>query len=215
MKDVLFPYAYSHLPEFLESYQANPLVAGQLDSVSEQTGIARDDLAALTQQLLDWIDEDVKATPLKTLQGVLWERGYVESVYQAHLYEDAADMLCQWKSAGLDLYVYSSGSVAAQKLFFRFSEAGDLSGLFSGYFDTNIGHKASDQSYRNIASQIGYPTAEILFLSDVVAELDAARLAEMKTTLLRRIDESDSTDEGDSSHPRVRDFRQIDLDSIS
>jgi enolase-phosphatase E1 len=108
----------------------------------------------------------------------------------------------------MDLYIYSSGSVAAQKLLFGFSEAGDLTPLLSGYFDTGVGHKRETESYRRIATAIGRPSGEILFLSDIAEELDAARAADMHTTQLAR---PPSACPANGAHPCVHDFSAIAL----
>jgi enolase-phosphatase E1 len=135
---------------------------------------------------LRWIDEDRKATPLKTLQGSIWALGYAEGAFKGHVYPDAAEALRRWRTAGLRLFVYSSGSVEAQKLIFRHSDQGDLEPVFSGWFDTTTGPKREVQSYRRITEVIGQPAAAILFLSDVQAELDAASAAGMATQLVDR-----------------------------
>lgn len=186
VKDVLFPYARKRLPAFVVTHADKPEVQHWLHETAKEAGLvsAREpELIALLQR---WIDEDRKATPLKALQGMIWDEGYRNGDYRAHLYPEVPARLRAWKRQGLELYVYSSGSVAAQKLFFGYSEAGDLTPLFSGYFDTETGAKREMESYRRIAAAIGKPAHEILFLSDVVEELDAAQAAGMKTTLLAR-----------------------------
>ena len=115
--------------------------------------------------------------PGKALQGMMWKDGYGQADFTAHIYEDAAAALQAWKAAGLPLYVYSSGSVPAQRLFFGHSDVGDLTGLISGWFDTEVGGKREAGSYRRIVAALGVPAADVLFLSDVVEELDAAREA--------------------------------------
>jgi enolase-phosphatase E1 len=186
VKDVLFPYARKRLPAFVATHTDDAEVQHWLHEAAKEAGLvsaSRHELIALLQR---WIDEDRKATPLKALQGMIWEDGYREGAYRAHVYPEVARRLRDWKAKQIDLYVFSSGSVPAQKLLFRHSEAGDLTPLFTGYFDTEIGAKREAESYRRILAVIGYPGAEVLFLSDVVAELDAARAAGMRTTLLAR-----------------------------
>ena len=186
VKDVLFPYAREHLPAFVAAHGDEPETARWLAATAAEAGLAADDRAGIVATLQRWIDEDRKITPLKALQGLIWADGYTSGAYRAHLYAEVAARLRGWKQQGLDLYVYSSGSVAAQKLFFGFSEAGDLTPLFSGYFDTEIGGKREQASYERIAAQIGLAPADILFLSDIVEELDAARAAGLATTWLCR-----------------------------
>ena len=136
--------------------------------------------------LLGWMDVDAKETPLKTLQGLIWAEGYADGTLQGHVYPDAVAGLRRWHAAGLALYVFSSGSIAAQKLIFGHSVAGDLTPLFSGYFDTTTGPKRAAASYAKIADAIGLSVGEILFLSDTSAEITAARDAGMAALLIDR-----------------------------
>jgi enolase-phosphatase E1 len=184
--DVLFPYASKHLPEFVRSTHSDPEIVLILDAVRNEAAEPDADVERVIAILLRWIDEDRKATPLKTLQGLIWNHGYESGGFTGHMYDDAVRKLREWHAAGIDLYVYSSGSVAAQKLLFGHSDAGDLRPLFRDYFDTNIGHKRDADSYRNIVGRIGIPVADILFLSDVAEELDAAADAGMQTCQLLR-----------------------------
>ena len=176
VKDVLFPYAAEHLPAFIKAHQQDDTVRQLLADTAElaaQEGnnISAADMDAVSAVLLQWIAEDKKATPLKTLQGMIWKAGYENGDYKAHMYADAVDYLQQWHAAGLPLYVYSSGSVAAQKLFFGYSEAGNLLPLFSGHFDTQVGGKREAQSYQNILQALqkthDINAADVLFLSDI------------------------------------------------
>ncbi|MBI5137750.1 MAG: acireductone synthase [Nitrospirae bacterium] len=180
--DVLFPHARTHLADFVKAHAHDPAVRAQLAAV--QTGAASDDAAV--SQLLEWMDRDEKATPLKALQGMIWEAGYRSGAFTGHVYADAARALGAWAAAGIRLYVYSSGSVQAQRLLFGHSDLGDLTPLFSGYFDTRVGPKREAASYAAIAQQVGLPPDAILFLSDIGAELDAARAAGLATCQLVR-----------------------------
>lgn len=184
--DVLFPFAVEHLPDFVRSHSAAPAVAAQLDAVRAESGEPDADVERVIAILLEWIAADRKATPLKALQGMVWEQGYRAGQLKGHVYPDAVEALRQWHAAGYALYVYSSGSIQAQQLIFGCSEAGDLTPLFSGYFDTTSGGKREAESYVRIAAAIGRPAGEILFLSDVVQELDAAHEAGMATCGLAR-----------------------------
>ncbi len=183
---VLFPYAREHLPAFVREHAKQPEVAAQLDATAAEAGLERDDLGALINQLLTWIDQDIKATPLKSLQGMVWKTGYANGDYTGHLYPDALDCLEVWHQAGIPLYVYSSGSIQAQKLYFQHSDYGDIRDLFSGFFDTTTGSKREAESYRRIAASIGSAPDRILFLSDIIDELDAAASAGMETAQIRR-----------------------------
>ncbi|WP_394427005.1 acireductone synthase [Vreelandella stevensii] len=183
---VLFPYAYAKLPDFLREHAATPAVAEQIDAVRSDMQAPEATLEAVIATLLHWIDTDQKVTPLKTLQGMVWADGYQRGDFTGHLYADVAPALRQWQAEGVALYVYSSGSVQAQKLLFGYSDEGDLTPLFSGYFDTHVGHKREAASYQRILDTLDLPPASVLFLSDVVEELDAAEQAGMQTRQLVR-----------------------------
>lgn len=210
VKQVLFPYARQALPGFVREHGRDPEVRRWLDAAAVDIGSVCQD-AVLAEVLQGWIDEDRKHTALKALQGMIWEQGYRSGAYRAHLYPDAAPALRQWHAAGHPLYVYSSGSVPAQKLFFGFSEGGDLTPLISGWFDTEVGGKREAGSYRTIVQRIGREPGDILFLSDVVEELDAAREAGLGTVLLDRREDYPQPREGEATngHLRVEDFSQI------
>jgi enolase-phosphatase E1 len=185
VKDVLFPYAREHMADFVRSHSLDPEVRALLDEVCTEAGQALNGDEIIVQ-LMQWIDEDKKITPLKILQGMIWEQGYHEGAYTGHVYPDAAEKLKDWHAQGIKLYIYSSGSIPAQKLLFKHSDFGDMTPLFSGYFDTRTGNKREAESYRAIVKAIGLPANEILFLSDIAEELDAARTAGMQTTQLVR-----------------------------
>ena len=210
VKEVLFAYAAEHLPAYIRANQTDPRVREQLNAVAEQASIADNELDALIQQLLDWIESDTKATPLKALQGIIWEHAYQAGDYKAHIYQDAIQNLTEWHAQKISLYIFSSGSIHAQKLFFRYSGYGDLRPLFSGYFDTTTGPKDDSDSYRTITVNIGLPANELLFLSDTEAELDAAQAAGLNTTWLIRPEDSPLDIDGlKSGHPLARSFDDI------
>jgi enolase-phosphatase E1 len=208
VKDVLFPYARERLPAFVVTHADTPEVRHWLHEVAREAGLVSAGEQEIIDLLVRWIDEDRKSTALKALQGMIWLEGYRDSDFRAHIYPDAARCLHKWAAAGIALYVYSSGSVAAQKLLFAHTEEGDLSPVFSGYFDTETGPKRSRASYARIAEVIDRNPAEILFLSDIVEELDAAREAGLRTALVARSGVEASLA---SSHPVVADFEAIDL----
>ena len=210
VKNALFPYARSALPRFIAAHGQSPEVRRWLDTVATEIGGACQD-SLVVETLQGWIDQDRKHTALKALQGMIWETGYRNGDYKAHFYPEVAAVLRGWHAAGLPLYVYSSGSVPAQKQFFGFSEAGDLTSLVSGWFDTEIGGKREADSYRRIVQAIGRPAAEIVFLSDVVEELDAAREAGLQTRLVDRRDDYPMPRAGEATHGhhRVENFEQI------
>ncbi|MEH6641185.1 acireductone synthase [Vreelandella glaciei] len=203
---VLFPYAHNKLPDFLRTNAETPAVAEQIDAVRSEMGDPNATLEAVIAELLHWIETDQKVTPLKALQGMVWADGYLRGDFKGHLYSDVAPVLRQWKDAGKALYVYSSGSVQAQKLLFGYSDEGDLTPLFSGYFDTHIGHKREATAYQRIVAELDLPPAAVLFLSDVVEELDAAKQAGMQTLQLVR----EGTQPG-NTHACVTRFDEIAL----
>jgi enolase-phosphatase E1 len=212
VKDVLFPYARRELPRFVREHGHDPDVRRWLDAVAvENGGICSDDV--IVETLQGWIDQDRKHTALKALQGMLWREGYERGDYRGHVYADAAKALRDWHAAGHRLAVFSSGSVGAQKLLFGHSEAGDLGQLFTAYFDTEIGHKRDADSYRLIADALHRRPADVVFLSDVVEELDAAREAGMQTVLLDRREDYPQPRDADAcnGHRRVEAFDRITL----
>lgn len=211
VRDVLFPYAAQHLPMFVRANAQDPAVMAQLHAVAQEIGAAKDDYEAIIAALLQWIAEDRKATPLKALQGMLWEHGYKSHAYSAHVYEDAFQQLSAWHAAGVPLYVYSSGSIQAQKLFFAYSEFGDMTPLFSDYFDTTSGAKQNAVAYQCIAEAIDVAPEDVLFLSDIAAELDAAKAAGMQTCWLVRPQDTtaDAAAIAASKHPVVYDFLSV------
>lgn len=214
VKDVLFPYARRALPAFVRQHGSDPQVRKWLDAAALDIGGVSSD-ECIVEILQQWIDEDRKHTALKALQGMIWKAGYSGSDFHAHIYPDAAQALRDWHAAGHPLHVYSSGSAPAQRLFFAHTEAGDLTPLFSGYFDTEVGSKREAKSYRNILAAIGREPGEVLFLSDVVEELDAAREAGLGTVLLDRPQDypRPRTGEATHGHRRACSFADIDPDA--
>jgi enolase-phosphatase E1 len=197
VKDTLFPFAEAELDGFLAARGAEPEVAAILAEVPGP------DRAAT---LRDWMAADAKVTPLKALQGLIWEAGFADGRLRGHLWPDVAPCLRAWNEAGIGLAIYSSGSVAAQRLLFGHSEAGDLVPLFSGFFDTRIGAKRQPAAYAAIAAELRLPPGRILFLSDVAEELDAAREAGLGTCQLVR--PADGTEPA-GRHAEAADFREV------
>lgn len=173
VKDVLFPYATVHLPAWIAAHRDEPAVA-ELEAHREP-GDA--DVVATALRL---IAEDKKVTPLKTLQGLVWEAGYATGVLTSPIYDDVAPALRGWHAAGVRLAVYSSGSAHAQRLLFGHTTAGDLRPLFSAWFDTTTGAKGDTASYEKIAAALALPPGDVAFLSDAPAELDAALRAGLR-----------------------------------
>jgi enolase-phosphatase E1 len=207
VKDVLFPYARERLPAFVVTHGDDAEVQHWLHEAAKEAGLVSASRQEIIDLLVGWIDADRKSTALKALQGMIWKDGYASGEYRAHVYPEVAARLRAWQAEGKRLYVYSSGSVPAQRLFFAHSEAGDLTPCFSGYFDTETGPKRDAASYRRIATAIDAAPGEILFLSDIVEELDAAAAAGLHTTLLAR---APSICPAGSVHRCVADFDAID-----
>ncbi len=197
--DVLFPYARRHLPAYVASHPDDA-------DVLQAARLAPDGDAAAA--LLAWMDADAKVTPLKSLQGRIWHDGYLRGALQGKLYPDVVPALRAWHASGVKLFVYSSGSIEAQRLLFGHSSDGNLCGLFSGFFDTRTGAKRESDSYAAIASAVGLPAGACLFLSDVEAELDAARQSSMQTCQLVRPDDATLPS---PTHPHVADFSAIEV----
>ncbi|CAH3918191.1 TPA: acireductone synthase [Klebsiella oxytoca] len=207
--NVLFPYARERLAGFVTAQQFGEPVKTILDNLRQEIAQPAAGAEQLIATLFTFMDEDRKSTALKALQGIIWREGYVNGDFTGHLYPDVLPALEKWKSQGIDLFVYSSGSVAAQKLLFGYSDEGDITHLFNGYFDTLVGAKREVQSYRNIAEQLGQPPAAILFLSDIHQELDAAEEAGFRTLQLVRGDRDPA-----SHHPQVQRFDDIHPEQI-
>jgi enolase-phosphatase E1 len=203
--DVLFPYAAARLDEYCSNPAPGPELAEALERLRQEHA-GEPDLpwgnngADYARRLMA---EDRKSTGLKLLQGVIWDEGYRTGALRSHVFPDVPPALAAWHAAGLRLRVFSSGSVRAQKLLFGHTEAGDLTPLFEGFHDTTTGPKREAASYATIAQAYGLPAGEILFLSDVREELDAAVAAGMRTGMLVRPGNRPAEPGG---HPVYRDF---------
>lgn len=193
--EVMFPYARQRLASFLIARWHTPEVLAVARQMAHDAGFASfaewcppsvKPEVFTAEEALKLMDADIKATGLKMLQGLIWEQGFRDGALRSTLFDDVPAALQAWHAAGIDQRIYSSGSVHAQKLFFAHTEAGDLTPLFSGYYDTTIGSKREAESYRRIAADCQTDAKDILFVSDVVAELDAAQEAGMNTRLAVR-----------------------------
>jgi enolase-phosphatase E1 len=223
--DVMFPYVRKHLtfevltnwdePDYIAAYEAIARDAGH-DSLAawlKTHNLSRDNplraANVVCQEVIRQMDADVKATGLKQLQGLIWQSGFESGELQAHVYDDVPTALAAWNAAGKDVRIYSSGSIQAQKLFFGHTIAGNLLGQFRGHYDTTTGPKKESASYQKIAADFGLLPGEILFLSDIVAELDAARAAGMQTALVVRPGNSSGDPAGGMSHAQIASFSQL------
>ncbi len=186
--DVLFPYVRRELPSFLEAHWNDSKVQAACLKIAEEAGQEYISLMRMTviQEVFRLMDTDVKSTGLKDLQGLVSGEGYKSGKLRAHFYDDVPSTLEKWTQAGKMCCVYSSGSIAAQKNFYRYANVGDLSKYISAHFDTTTGPKREQASYVAIAAALKTSPNAIVFYSDVVAELDAAKTAGMQTALVVR-----------------------------
>jgi 2,3-diketo-5-methylthio-1-phosphopentane phosphatase/methylthioribulose-1-phosphate dehydratase len=217
----LFPYAANHLGSFLNEHRKDPEVQGLLAEVEKAWAEDPDpDAHAMRQQrrstggegvvgyLLWLISKDRKFAPLKELQGMIWEIGYQAGELQAPLFEDVPSALRQWRAAGLHLAVYSSGSIGAQKLIYRYSSGGDLRAMFGHWFDTRIGGKREQSSYTKIARSLDVPSHQTLFISDTLAECEAAAASGMQVLLSIR---PGNSEQAVSRFERISSFQNLEL----
>lgn len=211
--DVLFSYARDHVGEFLTANRGH-------DDLRADVALLREEHAVDVREnrnpppiepvatYVEWlIGLDRKSTGLKSLQGKIWRQGYTQGSLKSQVFDDVAPALERWHARGLNISIFSSGSVLAQKLLFAHTEAGDLTQFIDNYFDTNVGKKGDAQSYRSIAEELGLTVEQILFVSDVIEELHAANEAGMKVLLSLR--------PGNASQDNVTGYSQIhSFDSI-
>ncbi|MES2662135.1 MAG: acireductone synthase [Pseudomonadota bacterium] len=183
--ETLFPYARKHLKSFVINNADEPEVRSIIAQACNE-GKIEVSINHAIQLFEKWMDEDRKITPLKSIQGLIWQQGYEAGELKGHIYDDAAAELHNWHKKGLTLGVYSSGSVTAQKLIFGYSEQGNLAILFNHFFDTTFGGKLEKTSYEKIAHQINVSPNQICFLSDNPKELIAADQAGMFCILIQR-----------------------------
>ncbi len=200
----LFPYARRELAGYVRTHEKE--LGDILRATRAAAGTATLSTDELIAQLLRWIDEDRKVTPLKELQGRIWRSGYERGELRGHIYEDALERLRVWHAAGIRIYIYSSGSIEAQQLLFSHTTAGDLTPLISGYFDTTTGPKLEPRSYRSIAESLALPASAIVFLSDNPSETAAAAQSGMQTVLLVRDGAAAAVEQ-----PSARSFDEIAL----
>jgi enolase-phosphatase E1 len=219
--EVLFPYARTHVRAYLADHLSSEEHRSDIASLLEENAV--DARSGLNPPLIErpdehisidkivayvhWLmDRDRKTTALKSIQGKVWDEGYQKGELHSQVFEDVPRAFARWQQRGRAICIYSSGSVLAQRLLFAFTEAGDLTTFISGFFDTNIGPKREAESYRRIASELKLPADEIVFVSDVTAELDAAASAGFQTLLCVR---PGNSDQPAAAHPAVQGFDQI------
>jgi enolase-phosphatase E1 len=210
---VLFPYARARVHDYLQQHADDPAVRADVALLRAEYAAESPHSPDLPpwnpEAYVHWLmDRDRKSTGLKALQGRIWEDGYRagELRGKGEVYPDVRPALERWRAAGKRIAIFSSGSVQAQRNLFANTTAGDLSPFVSGYFDTTTGPKRAAGSYRHIAAALGQPADAILFISDVSAELDAARSAGMRTALCVR---GTALHESAADHPRIRSFAEL------
>ena len=211
--DVLFKHAKARIGEFLAARRHDERVLALAAAVAAGAGqplppaaIAADPTQAALAAI-DLMNKDVKLTALKELQGLIWRGGFEAGDLVAHVFDDVPPALAAWADSGLDVRIYSSGSVEAQQLFFRHTAAGDLTPHLRGHYDTTTGPKREPASYTRIAADMGLEPRQILFVSDVGAELDAARAVGMATALAVRPGNRDAG--GMLEHEPIASFTEI------
>jgi enolase-phosphatase E1 len=215
VRRTLFAFAREQMARWVAAHRDEPRVREELDQVRAAMGNPDAAEAKVVAQLVRWIDEDRKYTPLKAIQGWMWDEGFRSGTLTAHLFPDVAPALRRWAAEGHTLYVFSSGSVTAQQVWFGHGPEGDLRPLIAGYFDTaNAGPKREPASYARIAAAIQQTPEAIVFLSDVSAELDAAKAAGWRTLRVRRPGEP-SFDEPVGNHSVVSSFKAIRFAEVS
>jgi len=190
----LFGFARARVGYFLEQHWKDPAVqedvvrlkAERTAERSEPAPAWSDDPAGVVRYVHWLMDRDRKSTGLKSLQGKIWEEGYRSGELRGEVYPDVPPALARWHQQGIRVAIFSSGSIQAQQSLFRTTPAGDLTRFLSGYFDTTTGPKSEPESYARIAAALERSAPEVLFVSDVIAEVDAARTARLQTGLCIR-----------------------------
>jgi enolase-phosphatase E1 len=209
--DTLYPYSAERFATWIAQHAEEPAVAEQLEAVRRLSGEPDAPIERVVWWLQHWLAGDQKITPLKAFQGWIWAEGFAAGDLVSHFFDDAIPAMRRWHDAGLTLYIFSSGSVSAQTAWFGNTPEGDLLPLLSGHFDTeNTGPKREAASYEAISASIGAAPAETVFLSDLVAELDAARAAGWHTVGVRRVGDQ-YFDHGVGDHLAVFSFDELDL----
>ncbi len=212
----LFPFARRRMARFVEANFSS--LAGEIASLkieykedyAEKLYAEEFDANAadsISSYLIFLIDRDRKSTALKSIQGKIWQTGYESGELRSTVFGDVPRAFERWQTAGKILAIYSSGSVLAQRLIFKHSNHGDLTGFITDYFDTKVGGKKHPASYEKIAATLDFPAAEITFVSDIAAELDAAKTAGLQTVLAIR--QGNAVLERETEHQTVTSFDEL------
>ena len=224
--DKMFPYVREHLRSFLTSQWNDSQVQAAIGQIAVDVGYSdfsdwldasspQDPIDLVVTQVIQQMDQDRKWTGLKSLQGLIWKSAFQSGDLVSHVYPDVVPAINRWRESGFEVRIYSSGSVTAQKLFFGHTSQGDLLGLFSANYDTTVGSKREPGSYRKIAEDAGMQPNELLFVSDIAAELDAAHQAGLAIALTLRPENVPLSEQesAQSDYPTISDFSQIQLRS--
>ncbi|WP_461783413.1 acireductone synthase [Prosthecobacter sp.] len=201
--DVMFPYARKHAAAWLGAHWGHEVIPQLARDAGASSFHNALDAEAAVDRLMD---ADAKVTGLKQLQGLIWEQGFANGDLRSTLFDDVVPSLDHWRENDREIRIYSSGSIHAQRLFFAHTTAGDLTPRLSGYYDTTTGSKREPASYPAIATDCGLPPNDILFISDLVDELNAAQSAGMMTALALR---AGNKPQPESEHPAITSFAEI------
>ncbi|KFZ36270.1 haloacid dehalogenase [Shewanella mangrovi] len=204
--DVLFPYSIKAMPTYLAQHKDDVLVDNCICDTREMALEEDASIERVAEILQQWVKEDRKATPLKTLQGLIWKEGYAKGEFTGHIFPDFIDAATRFKARGIRLYSFSSASAEAQKLLFSHSDGGDLTEIFNGHFDTRTGGKQDKQAYSNIINTISMAPKQVMFISDLADELKAAQSAGLQTCQMLR-----DPAEAAGSFRHIRSFNDLQL----
>ena len=218
--DEMFPFARREIPQYVHAHMAADSFGETVESLASDLGYESSEqwwdscdvgeaerAQAVVDAAIGMMDQDKKATGLKRLQGEVWQAGFESGELLSHHYDDVVPALLAWKEQGVDIRVYSSGSVKAQLLFFRYTQNGNLLDYFSGHYDTTTGPKKEPSSYTTIAADMAVSSGDVLFCSDSVDEVNAAREAGMQTALCLRPGNAEVTD--DCGHRTIHSFEEL------
>lgn len=211
--ETLFPFSKQRVGKYVETHfgslatEIKQLVEESSDDSTYTIPVDPTEPGSVSSYLEYLIDENRKSTPLKSIQGTIWQEGYKSGELISRVFDDVPWALERWKSAGTSIAIFSSGSVLAQQLLFRYTDHGDLTPFISNYFDTNVGAKRDAESYDEIATALNIDSNEVLFCSDITQELDAARTGGMLTALVVRPGNAPVEDAG--SHRIVTNFEDL------
>lgn len=220
--DTLFPYARAHLEEFLKQHEDDANLHRDIETLAAENRAEASSSAPVIppnatpvdcSAYLFWLmDQDRKSPALKSIQGKIWKAGYASGQLKSVVFSDVPPAFRRWHDQSLRIAIYSSGSVLAQKLLFRHTQAGDLTPWITAYFDTAVGAKIDSSSYRKIADTLHVTPGQILFLSDTPAELDAAALARLGVGLAKR---PGNRDVPQVHHPIVSSFDELSFEPLT